>query len=72
VIEKTPVGTLLPERHGHAAWDGGVGHFLYVAWHIVSLQPHQPHVRGDEGVLILGAEMSEAFQCVVVEIVLSG
>ena len=62
--------TLLPEGNGHAARDGGVGHFLYVAWHIASPQPHQPHVRGDEGVLILRAEMSEAFQCVVVEIVI--
>ena len=72
MIQKNPVRTLLPDRHGHGARDGGLGHFLYVAWHFVSLQPHQQHVRGDEGVLILRAEMSEAFQCVVVEIVLSG
>jgi len=68
MIEKNPVGTFLPERNGHAARDGGVGHFLYVAWHVASPQPHQPHVRGDEGVIILRAEMSEAIQCVVVEI----
>ena len=70
MIEKNPVRTLLPERNGHAARDGGVGHFLYVAWHIASSQPLQPHVRGDEGIRILLAEMREAFQCVVMEIVL--
>ena len=70
MIEKNPVRTLLPERKGHAARDGGVGHFLYVAWHVASPQPHQPHVRGDKGVLILRAEMYEAIQCVVVEIVI--
>ena len=72
MIEKNPVRTVPPERHGHAARDGGLRQFKYVALHIVRVQPHQPHVRGDEGVLILRAELSEAFQCVVVEIVLAG
>ena len=70
VIEKIPVRTLLPERYRHGPRDGDVGNFLYLAWHIASLQPHQPHIRGEESILVFRAEMYEAIQCVVVEIFL--